>query len=208
MHYSTGSSLLSAVLFFLCVAFGVPPQAEGFAQTGGPASLAPKTVPGGSSRVAPHSGSSPANGSSTGRVPAERPSTERPPGDKPIIWLGGGLGFGTGGAPGQELAAHLEFSLHGEGPNVYMARASLVTDIFFHSRDLSLLYGRAADQAAALAGVALTNVDSTSTVGLALQARLRLFTLGPWGLGLTTFANVNLDSSFGGLSLTLELGNF
>lgn len=163
-------------------------------------------MPGASSGLA--SGGSPAGRSPTGGVPADL-TRPRPPGDKPIIWLGGGLGYGTGGAPGRVLATHLEFSLHGEGPNVYMARASLVTDIlYYHGRDLGLLYGRAAGRAAALAGVALTNVDSTSTAGLALQARLRLFTLGPWGLGLTTFANANPSSSFGGLALTLELGNF
>ena len=211
-----------AVLFLLFIAFGAPPQAAGFAheslahegvtQTGGPAPLASEAAPGTSSEAAPgvcRAGrSSPARELPSGRGPAGRP-----PGDKPIIWLGGGLGFGTGGAPGQALAGHLEFALHGEGPNVYMARATLVTDILYnHGRDLSLLYGRTAGQAAALAGIGYTEYDngvgSTSTAGLALQGRLRFGTLGPWGLGLTAFANVNPNSSFGGLALTLELGNF
>lgn len=203
-----------AVLFFICIAFGVLPQAESFAQMGGPAPsaseapLASETVPGASSGVGSTGGCSPTSGSSIDRAPAERPSR-----DKPVIWLGGGLGFGTGGASGQALAGHLEFALHGEGPNVYMARATLVTDILYnHGRDLSLLYGRTAGQAAALAGIGYTEYDngvgSTSTAGLALQGRLRFGTLGPWGLGLTAFANVNPNSPFGGLALTLELGNF
>ena len=204
-----------AILFFICIAFGVLlPQAESFAQMGGPAPLASEapfaseTVPGASSWGGSNGGSSPTSGSPIGRAPAERRSR-----DKPIIWLGAGLGFGTGGASGQALASHLEFALHGEGPNVYMARAALVTDILYnHGRDLSLLYGRTEGQAAALAGIGYTEYDngvgSTSTAGLALQGRLRFGTLGPWGLGLTAFANVNPNSPFGGLALTLELGNF
>jgi hypothetical protein len=211
-----------AVLFLLFVAFGVPPQAagvahegvvhEGVVQTGGPAPLASEAAPGTSSEATPgvcRTGrSSPARESPSGRAPAGRP-----PGDKPIIWFGSGLGLGTGVVSRQLLAGHLEFGLHGEGPNVYMARATLVTDILYnHGRDLSLLYGRTAGQAAALAGIGYTEYDngvgSTSTVGLALQGRLRFGTLGPWGLGLTAFANVNPGNSFGGLALTLELGNF
>lgn len=201
------------VLFVLCIAFGVLPQPDGVAQTGGPAPVASdapwasETVPGVSPRAGSADGSSPTGGPPIARAPAERP-----PGDKPIIWLGGGLGFGTGGGSGQALAGHLEFALHGEGPNVYMARAALVTDILYtHGRDLSLLYGRTTGQAAALAGIGYTEYDngdgSTSTAGLALQGRLRFGTLGPWGLGLTAFANVNPNSPFGGLALTLELGN-
>lgn len=195
------------VLIFLVIAFGASLQAE--AQTCGPVLPATETVPGASSKVASAGRSPPVSGSSIGRTPAGRP-----PGDKPIIWFGGGLGLGgAGGSSGQLLAGHLELSLHGEGPNIYMARASLVTDILdYHGWELGLLYGRATGPAAVLAGVALTEhgngAGSTSTVGLTLQGRLRLFTLGPWGLGLTAFANVNRSSSFGGLSLTLELGNF
>lgn len=143
--------------------------------------------------------------SAEGRVRAEMPLD-----DKPIIWFGGGLGYG---ASQETLAGHLELALHGEGPNVYTARSALVTDILqHHGRDFSLLYGRAAGRAMALAGIGVAQVDDgtdwTTAPGLALQGRLRAGTLGPWGLGLTAFANVNPEASFAGLTLTLELGNF
>lgn len=139
--------------------------------------------------------------SAEGRVRAEMHAD-----DKPIIWLGVGLGPGAGQ---ETLAGHLEIALHGEGPNVYMARSTLVTDILQDlGLDFGLLYGRAVGRAAALAGISVAKTGGTTAPGLALQGRLRAGTVGPWGLGLTAFANVNPEASFAGLTLTLELGNF
>jgi hypothetical protein len=138
-----------------------------------------------------------------------------------------GLGVASAGVGGL-----LSLSLH-RSRNVFILRTSGASEFTLFgssdsSEDYALLFGRVrdgrSDWARAAVGPAVVrtrrrgqgsgcsgffcsgDTESTTTVGLALQADV-VWALGPAvGLGLTAFGSVNPQMSYGGLALGLHLG--
>jgi hypothetical protein len=107
------------------------------------------------------------------------------------------------------------------GSNVFMVRRIATTDIFATVRGTGVLYGRGTSTTAILGGIGVarghqqnrTNEPGTGpevppSLGLALHGQWRVGHRGPLGLALSGFLNLNAERSFGGLTLTVQLGSF
>jgi hypothetical protein len=133
----------------------------------------------------------------------------------PMFWISGGLGVGSYG-----LSSQLEAAVQ-IGPNVFMVRRVATTDIFATIHGTGVLYGRGTSTMAILGGIGVARGHQQNQInepgagpevppslGLALHGQWRVGHRGPLGLALSGFLNLNPEQSFGGLTLTVQLGHF
>lgn len=140
------------------------------------------------------------------------------------LWISAGGGFG--GLRGREegdIALAGQVSAHWQrGRRVLSLRAATVTDICIgignnddcEQQDVGLLIGWGTTGRTGLSsiGVGVAAVrggddGETVAVGLPLQIQFLFDVGGVAGLGLYGFANINAEQSFGGVTLSLSLGD-
>lgn len=133
-------------------------------------------------------------------------------------------GFGAGGIDGEEAAALTGRVVVARGPHHLMVRASGLLDLASDSDDpvgdLGLLYGRAVGgrwgHLLAAVGIARTSgarcrparpdCRDEVSVGVPILGEVSFAPIGPVGLGVQAFANVNGGEVFGGVAATLRIG--
>jgi hypothetical protein len=133
-------------------------------------------------------------------------------------------GLGAGGIDGDEGAALTGRLGVARGPHHLMVRASGLLDLASDSDDpvgdLGLLYGRAVagrwGHLLAAVGVARTSgarcrptrpgCRDDVSVGVPILGEVSFAPIGPVGLGVQAFANVNGGEVFGGVAATLRIG--
>lgn len=137
------------------------------------------------------------------------------------LWISAGGGFGTFLGRGEEDRALAgQVSVHWQrGRQVLSLRAATVTYIcidendYCGQRDVGFLigWGTTGNAGHASIGVGIAAVPSEEeffhTVGLPLQAQFLFAVGGVIGLGLYGFADINAEQSFGGITLSLSVGN-
>lgn len=137
--------------------------------------------------------------------------------ERDTFWLGAGLGVGS-----EDFAAQLNGSYQ-FGGNLLSLRASATAGLFDDGfGDYALMYGRATSptgkryHASAALGLGIVHGcrggglggcrDVSNAVGLPIEVQLFWRPGSRMGLGLYGFANFNDEQSFGGLTLSLQLG--
>jgi hypothetical protein len=135
----------------------------------------------------------------------------------PRFWFGIGVGSGWGSVQGGSLYGALSFQT---GRHLIKLRSAVVFEIPGDAdADLGVLYGiatrRASTHASVALGIGFASVAGSlcggpferwRCVSLPLEAAVSYRPFGGLGLGLTAWADINRDRTFGGIVLTLEVG--